>query len=269
MRLREIKSHLRKTGEPAYHPDMAEKTTVSILGLGVMGSGMATRLLSRRFAVTVFNRSPQKAEALRSLGATIAITPGEAASRSNFVISMLADDDASREVWLGKDGALAGATPGSLLIESSTVTVDWIHELAAAAAARGLDLLDAPVAGSKVAAASGELIRRGRAPLREEAAASASWSPTTMKIGPSWRSATQALKMISGPMPAGSPRVTAKGADAAARDLEAGDVTRSSSGDGADSTSLDRRGVAEIPQKTTPVHVVLLAFESRLDGRPG
>ncbi len=122
-----------------------------------MGSGMATRLLSRGFVVTVFNRSPQKAEALRSLGAAVASTPYEAAGRSTFIISMLADDEASREVWLGKDGALAGATPGSLLIESSTVTVDWIHELAAAAAARGLDLLDAPVAGSKVAAASGEL----------------------------------------------------------------------------------------------------------------
>jgi 3-hydroxyisobutyrate dehydrogenase len=71
---------------------------------------------------------------------------------------MLADDDASRSVWLGPSGALAGARPGAVLIESSTVTPAWIDELAAAAARAQCDLLDAPVTGSKSHAASGELL---------------------------------------------------------------------------------------------------------------
>ena len=86
--------------------NMAAKTSVAVMGLGLMGSGMASRLLGHGFDVTVFNRSAQKAEALAALGAKVAKTPGEAASGAMFVISMLADDGAAREVWLGKDGAM-------------------------------------------------------------------------------------------------------------------------------------------------------------------
>lgn len=132
-------------------------TSVAFLGLGIMGTGMATRLLGRGFDVTVFNRSPQKAVALRSLGAEVAYTPREAAKYATCIISMLADDDAARAVWLGADGALAGAKAGAVLVESSTATVDWVKELAAAAAGRQLEFLDAPVTGSKSHAASGEL----------------------------------------------------------------------------------------------------------------
>ena len=70
---------------------------------------------------------------------------------------MVADDVASRGVWLGDNGALAGATRGAVLIECSTLTVGWIKELAAAAGQRGCELLDAPVTGTKPHAASGEL----------------------------------------------------------------------------------------------------------------
>jgi 3-hydroxyisobutyrate dehydrogenase len=115
-----------------------------------MGAGMASRLTSQGFAVAVYNRSPRP-------GMTIARTPREAASGADVIVSMLADDDATRAVWLGKDGALAGAARGSVLIESSTVTPDWIRELSAAAKKQGCELLDAPVTGSKGAAAAGEL----------------------------------------------------------------------------------------------------------------
>jgi len=71
---------------------------------------------------------------------------------------MVADDPASRAVWLGEHGALAGAARESVLVESSTLTVSWIEELAREAAARGCELLDAPVTGSKPHAASGELL---------------------------------------------------------------------------------------------------------------
>ena len=70
---------------------------------------------------------------------------------------MLADDGAARSVWLGENGAFSGAASGTIVIESSTVTVSWIKELAAAATKHGCELLDAPVTGSKLQAASGEL----------------------------------------------------------------------------------------------------------------
>jgi 3-hydroxyisobutyrate dehydrogenase len=122
-----------------------------------MGSGMAGRLLSLNFPLSVYNRSQQKARPFTDSGAFLASTPREAAARSEIVISMLADDSASRNVWLGESGALAGAPAATVLIESSTVTVSWVKELWAAASKRGCELLDAPVTGSKPQAAAGEL----------------------------------------------------------------------------------------------------------------
>jgi 3-hydroxyisobutyrate dehydrogenase len=73
------------------------------------------------------------------------------------IVSMVADDNASRAMWLGENGALAGVKPGAVLIESSTVTPGWVNELAEAARGCGCELIDAPVTGSKNAAATGEL----------------------------------------------------------------------------------------------------------------
>jgi 3-hydroxyisobutyrate dehydrogenase len=127
------------------------------MGLGIMGSGMAGRLLSAEFPLTVYNRNRDKAAPFASSGATVAASPREAASGAKIIISMVADDAASRGVWLGDNGALAGASRGAVLIECSTLSVNWIKELAAAAAQHGCELLDAPVTGTKPHAASGEL----------------------------------------------------------------------------------------------------------------
>lgn len=123
-----------------------------------MGAGMAGRLLSASFPLTVYNRNREKATPFSGAGASVASFPREAASRSEVVISMVADDQASRAVWLGENGALAGAPHGSVLIESSTLSVGWVKELAAAAANSGCEFLDAPVTGTKPHAASGELL---------------------------------------------------------------------------------------------------------------
>ena len=133
------------------------KPRVAIIGLGIMGSGMAGRVLSADFPLTVYNRNREKAVPFASAGATVAGTPREAASKAEIILSMVADDVASRGVWLGENGALAGAARGSVLIECSTLSVTWIKELAAAAAQRGCELLDAPVTGTKPHAAAGEL----------------------------------------------------------------------------------------------------------------
>jgi 3-hydroxyisobutyrate dehydrogenase len=134
-----------------------ENPRVAVLGLGVMGLGMAGRLLSEKFHVTVYNRNREKAVALADNGAFVASSPREAAARSEVVISMVADDGASRAVWLGEDGALVGTSPTTILVESSTLSVGWIKQLASAAAQRGCELLDAPVTGTKPHAASGQL----------------------------------------------------------------------------------------------------------------
>jgi 3-hydroxyisobutyrate dehydrogenase len=134
-----------------------QKPSVAILGLGIMGSGMARRLLSANFPLAVYNRSREKSLPLAADGAFVADTPREAASRAQIILSMVAEDSASRNVWLGEEGALAGASSGSILIESSTLTVGWIQELAAKAAERGCRFIDAPVTGSKPQAAGGEL----------------------------------------------------------------------------------------------------------------
>ena len=133
------------------------KSPIAFLGLGIMGSGMARRLLGAGFPVTVYNRNCDKAAPLAAAGARIAASPREAAAGAKVVIAMVADDAASRGLWLGEQGALAGAARGTVLVESSTLTVGWVKELAAAAAAGGFEFLDAPVTGSKMQAAAGEL----------------------------------------------------------------------------------------------------------------
>ena len=133
-------------------------TNVALLGLGIIGSGMARNLLATGYTVSVYNRSRQKAEVVAKDGARIAESPREAVENADFVISAVADDAASRDVWLGEQGALAGAAPGAVLIESSTLTVGWVRELADLAARRGLELLDAPITGSRIQAAAGQLL---------------------------------------------------------------------------------------------------------------
>ena len=88
----------------------------------------------------------------------MANSPRDAAARADIVISMVADDFASEAMWLGDNGALAGVAAGTVLIESSTLSVSWIKELASVAAAKGCELLDAPVTGTKPHAAAGQLI---------------------------------------------------------------------------------------------------------------
>ncbi|MEM7586809.1 MAG: NAD(P)-dependent oxidoreductase [Acidobacteriota bacterium] len=133
-------------------------TPLAILGLGAMGSRMARRLLDAGYPVTVFNRSPERCQALAELGARVAATPREAASGSETVLSMVRDEAASRAVWLHpEDGAIHGLSADSIAIESSTLTRDWTSELAATLEGRAA-FLDAPVVGSRPQAEAGQLI---------------------------------------------------------------------------------------------------------------
>ena len=130
---------------------------VAVLGLGIMGAGMARQLVAKRFDVTVWNRDTAKTAALASAGARVAATPAVAAAGADVVLAMLANDEASRAVWLGSEGALDAMRTDAVAIESGTLTVEWIRELAETAKARGVAFLDAPVTGSKAQAESGAL----------------------------------------------------------------------------------------------------------------
>ena len=135
-----------------------EETKVALLGLGLMGAGMAGRLLDAGYPLSVYNRTPGKAEALAARGARVSTSAREAVAGAAVVISMLADVPVCRDVWLGRGEALEGSAPGTILVESSTVTVEWVHELDRAARGHGCELVDAPVTGSKPQAAAGQLL---------------------------------------------------------------------------------------------------------------
>ena len=130
---------------------------VAFIGLGRMGHGMAGRYLEAGFTVSVWNRSRAKAEDLIARGARWATSPEDAAIDADAVVTMVADDEASREVWLTKDGAAATMKAGTLAIECSTVSYGHALELARELRSRGLIYIDSPVTGLPDAAASGKL----------------------------------------------------------------------------------------------------------------
>lgn len=133
------------------------KPSIALLGLGTMGRGMAANLLKAGFPLTVWNRTESKAAFLTNTAATIAVNPAQAAKNSAVVLSMLADDAASRAAWLGQDGALAAMPSESIAVECSTLSPDWIRELQGAVTHRGLRMAEAPVTGSRTHAEAGQL----------------------------------------------------------------------------------------------------------------
>jgi 3-hydroxyisobutyrate dehydrogenase len=131
---------------------------VAFLGLGKMGTGMAARLMTAGHKLTVYNRTAARAAPLAALGALVADTPRAAATSADVIIGMTATDESSRALWLGTDGALAAMNaPDALAIECSTLSHDWVLELAVQVKLRGFRYVDAPVTGLPDAAASGTL----------------------------------------------------------------------------------------------------------------
>jgi 3-hydroxyisobutyrate dehydrogenase-like beta-hydroxyacid dehydrogenase len=135
---------------------------VAFLGLGVMGAPMAGHLLAAGHSVTVYNRNPGKAEAwLAKYGgrgkARTATTPAAAARGAAFVFMCVGDDHDVLEVAQGENGALAGLATGGVLVDHTTASADVARTLFAAAKAKGVDFIDAPVSGGQVGAETGKL----------------------------------------------------------------------------------------------------------------
>lgn len=131
---------------------------IGFLGLGMMGSRLARRLLNAGYRGTVYNRTPDRAQPLIAAGASLAATPAAAAEGSDVILYSLADDAAVRDVILAPDGVLAGARPGSVLVDLSTVLPETSRAVSMRAAAKSVSAIDAPVSGSTPQAEQGTLI---------------------------------------------------------------------------------------------------------------
>jgi len=134
--------------------------TVAFLGLGVMGGPMAGHLAKAGHSVTVYNRTPAKAQAWAAeFGppGRHAATPREAAAGADIVFCCVGNDDDLRSVVLGDDGAFAGMKKGAVLVDHTTASADVARELSKAAQALGLHFIDAPVSGGQAGAQNGAL----------------------------------------------------------------------------------------------------------------
>ena len=134
-----------------------ERPCVGVIGLGIMGAPMARNLLRAGFPLVVWNRTPQRADALVEEGAARAASPREVAERAAVTITMLSDSPDVAEVLRAPDGVLAGIGAGDVVIDMSTIEPRVARELAAEAAARGALMLDAPVSGGDTGAIAGTL----------------------------------------------------------------------------------------------------------------
>ncbi|MEM6323877.1 MAG: NAD(P)-dependent oxidoreductase [Pseudomonadota bacterium] len=131
-------------------------TRIAFLGLGAMGRRMASRLVDAEYDITLWNRTELPEDILP--GTRRSATVKEAVSKADLIFSMVTDDLASRAVWTGEDGAIAGMEPGAVAIECSTLSPAWVAELAKAVAEAGCAFADIPVAGSLPQAEAGQLI---------------------------------------------------------------------------------------------------------------
>lgn len=133
------------------------KTRIGWIGTGVMGRWMCQHAMTAGFAAAVFNRSREKAQPLLDAGAAWAGSPKEVAAQSDQVYAIVGMPADVREVFLGPDGVLAGARPGMVIVDMTTSEPSLAREIAAAAEAKGVGSLDAPVSGGDVGAREARL----------------------------------------------------------------------------------------------------------------
>jgi 3-hydroxyisobutyrate dehydrogenase len=131
---------------------------IGLAGLGRMGQALAGRLLAAGFPLAVHNRTRAKADELVARGAAWAGSPAELAERSDIVLTILTDERAVEQTYLGANGLLAGAADDKLFVEMSTIRLSTILALRAQIEARGAHMIDAPVSGTVEPARQGQLL---------------------------------------------------------------------------------------------------------------
>ena len=131
---------------------------IGFAGMGLMGSRMARNLLRKGFPLTVWNRTPERCEPLAAEGASVARTPRELAEAADVVVACVADPDAAARVMFAEDGIRAAARPGFRYLECSTISPGLVRRMGEVLQARGADILEAPMTGSKLGAEKGTLL---------------------------------------------------------------------------------------------------------------
>jgi 3-hydroxyisobutyrate dehydrogenase-like beta-hydroxyacid dehydrogenase len=131
---------------------------IGFVGLGRMGQAMCGRLLDAGFPLSVYNRTRAKADDLLARGAVWANTPAAVTEQSDIIFTMLTDDQAVEQIFLGDQGLLSTAASGKLFVEMSTIRTQTIYALHPHVEARGARLLDAPVSGTLEPARLGQLL---------------------------------------------------------------------------------------------------------------
>lgn len=135
----------------------SEQTRIGFIGLGIMGRPMAGHILAAGYPLTVYNRTPGKAQELVAAGAAEVDSPRAVAERSDVVIAIVTDTPDVQAVLFGADGVAAGAQPGTIFIDMSTIAPGATRDFAARLAAQGVHYLDAPVSGGDIGAIKGTL----------------------------------------------------------------------------------------------------------------
>jgi|SRR5665213_871119 len=131
--------------------------TVAVIGLGIMGHGIADNFLKNGYTTVVWNRSAAKADDLVAKGATLAPSVKAAAKQADLVFEVTANDQSSQYVWLGEDGILDNAKPEQFLVTCATLSPAWTDKLAARCSKLGLTFFDMPMTGSRIGAETGQL----------------------------------------------------------------------------------------------------------------
>jgi 3-hydroxyisobutyrate dehydrogenase-like beta-hydroxyacid dehydrogenase len=233
---------------------------VGVIGLGIMGAPMARNLLRAGHAVTVLSRTRARMAPLLAEGATAAESPTAVAAAVEAVVTCLPDTPDVEEVVAGSDGVLAGAAPGLIVVDTSTIAPDAARALAARAAAMGVAFLDAPVSGGEQGAIAGTLSIM----VGGDAAAFARVTPIFTVLG---RQAThmggpgqgQMTKLVNQVVGASTLAAVAEGLVLAARaGLDAAAVVRALEGGAAASWMLSNLGPKMLRHDLAPGFMVRL-----------
>ncbi|MDA1316772.1 MAG: NAD(P)-dependent oxidoreductase [bacterium] len=130
---------------------------IGIVGLGIMGRGIAHNFLKNKYSVYVWNRTNKVSEEFKNKGAIVCDSPSEVAQKADVVFEITSNDKSSHQVWTGTDGIISGARKESVLIASSTLSAEWVDALSTLCKKRKLSFMDIALTGGRVGAENGTL----------------------------------------------------------------------------------------------------------------
>jgi len=131
---------------------------IGIVGLGIMGRGIANNFLKKKYQLFVWNRTKKVTEEFKNNGTLVCSSPAEVAQKADIVFEITSNDISSKQVWLGKNGILSGAKKDSILVASATLSAEWIDKLILLCKKDNYIFMDIALTGGRVGAETGNLI---------------------------------------------------------------------------------------------------------------